>query len=151
MLLDLFTNLFRKDITKQSVWSGKELDALYAQVSANLLETLRVAKRVKPPKVNVEKYIRAQCYEEIREVVRGLLDGRKWHFVTFEDFTRALEDSSQTLLEVMKRRALRGDRPFEQVIFLGFHVGITPAGRCQKEAFRCEKTQSEFPGLVCTS
>ena len=105
MLLDLFANLFRKDITKQSVWSGKELDALYAQVSVNLLETLRVAKRVKPPKVNVEKYIRAQCYEEIRDVVKGLLDGRKWHFVTFEDFTKALEDSSQTLLEVMKRRA----------------------------------------------
>ena len=45
-----------------------------------------------------------KCYEEIRDVVRILLDGCKWHFINFEDFTSSLEESGQKLLEVMKRR-----------------------------------------------
>ena len=103
MLLDLFTKMFRRDVTKQSVWSGKELDALYAQVSGKLLESLHAAKRVKPPKVNVEKYILAQCYEEIRDLVKDLLNGRQWQFITFESFTDALQESCRTLLDEIQR------------------------------------------------
>ena len=109
MLLDLFKYfmgkffLAKKDTTRQFEWCGQEVNHLHEQVSSRLRESMRIAKRARPPKVNVERYVKAQCYEEIRSLVRVLLEGQRWRFVSFEEFLNVLESSSRILLEKMNK------------------------------------------------